>query len=115
MEGESNLVAANGCRRSEDPFISNEHAAVSGLPQILDLTFAKTLHGDLKDLFGSRAVTLDAAAVERMSTPCAQVLLAAGRAAASSGISFRILNATSVFRSAIADLGLEHAFSDWMD
>jgi len=50
-----------------------------------------------------------------MSTPCAQVLLAAGRAAVSMGISFRIMNASTVFRTALADLGLERAFSDWID
>ena len=49
-----------------------------------------------------------------MSTPCAQVLLATGRAAASAGASFKILNASAVFRTALADLGLRDEFKNWM-
>ncbi len=90
-------------------------AAPTSLPPILDLTFAKPLRDSLTALFGGSVVDLDAGAVERMSTPCAQVLLAAGRAAVSMGISFRIMNASTVFRTALADLGLERAFSDWID
>jgi anti-anti-sigma regulatory factor len=59
-------------------------------------------------------VVLDASAVERMSTPCAQVLLATGYAADSAGISLQFINPSDVFRGALTDLGLQSQFSKWM-
>lgn len=88
---------------------------VTALPQILDLTAANALRDNLAARLAGRSVILDAASVERMSTPCAQVLLAAGRAAGPNAASFRILGASAVFRAALADLGLQAEFSKWMD
>lgn len=84
------------------------------LPDILDFTQAQPLRDTLTMLLNAGALMLDASAVERMSTPCAQVLLAAGRTAASSGASFKILNASAAFRTALADLGLQSEFDNWM-
>ena len=114
MEGDLDLGPAS--RRGRDvPFGPAPDPAVSTLPQILDLTQATALRDSLATLLGERAVTLDAGSVDRMSTPCAQVLLAAGRAEGSAGASFKILNASGVFRTAIADLGLLPEFSKWID
>jgi anti-anti-sigma regulatory factor len=90
-------------------------AAPGELPQILDLTEAKPLRERLAALAGDPSPAVDAGAVQRLSTPCAQVLLATGRAVASAGASFRIVNASAVFRAALADLGLQPEFSKWMD
>jgi anti-anti-sigma regulatory factor len=90
-------------------------AGVTTLPQVLDLTAANALRDNLAALLDGRTVVLDAAGVERMSTPCAQVLLAAGRTAGPGGAAFRILGASAVFRAALADLGLQAEFSKWMD
>jgi len=81
------------------------------LPQSLDLTQAQALRDTLTDLADHGAVALDASSVERMSTPCVQVLLAAGRASAP----FKILNASDAFKSALVDLGLQQTFSKWVD
>jgi len=81
---------------------------------MLDLPQAKFLKDDLVRLLERTPVVLDAGAVERMSTPCAQVLLAAGRAAAAAGTEFQIVNASEVFRTAIADLGLQVEFKSWV-
>jgi anti-anti-sigma regulatory factor len=82
------------------------------LPPVLDLTRAHALRDTVAALIARGTdVALDAAAVERMSTPCAQILLAAGRAV---GPSFKIVNSSDVFRAAIADLGLQREFSKWV-
>jgi chemotaxis protein CheX len=88
--------------------------AGSLLPAILDFSQAQPLRETMTTLLNAGALTLDASAVERMSTPCAQVLLATGRTAASSGASFKILNASAVFRTALAELGLQSEFDNWM-
>jgi chemotaxis protein CheX len=85
------------------------------LPPILDLTQAQNLRDSMIRLCGERSVVLDASAVERMSTPCVQVLMAAGRAAEVSRNSFKIVSASAVFQTAIADLGLQAEFSNWMN
>jgi chemotaxis protein CheX len=92
----------------------NSGDAESMLPQILDLTYAQPLRDAMAALLIGGTPVLDASAVERMSTPCAQVLLATGRAAVLAGDSFKILNASDVFRAALADLGLQPEFSKWM-
>lgn len=93
-------------------------ASASGahlLPQMLDLVQAMHLRDDMMRLVAADSILLDAAAVERMSTPCAQILLAAARAAAASRKPFKITKASETFRTAIADLGLESEFSNWME
>lgn len=115
MEGEPNPGSASRRHGPKVPFGQKPDFAVSELPQILDLTRAKPLRDTLAGLLGERALILDAGAVQRMSTPCAQVLLATGRSAAAAGTSFKILNASAVFRTALADLGLQSEFSKWMD
>jgi anti-anti-sigma regulatory factor len=84
------------------------------LPQVLDLTEAQSLRDTMAARLSDGPLVLDASAVERMSTPCAQVLLAAGRAADIAGSSFRIIDASEVFRTALADLGLQAEFNNWM-
>jgi chemotaxis protein CheX len=85
------------------------------LPQMLDLVQAMHLRDDLVRLADTDSILLDAGEVERMSTPCAQILLAAARAARASDKSFKITNASETFRTAIADLGLDSEFSNWME
>jgi anti-anti-sigma regulatory factor len=85
------------------------------LPQVLDLTAAQDLRDSMIRLSTEHGILLDASGVERMSTPCIQVLLAAGRAVDISGKSFKIVRASDVFRTAIADLGLHAEFSNWMN
>ncbi len=80
------------------------------LPSVLDLTGAQSLRDTLVALLGDGSLLLDASAVERMSTPCAQVLLAADLA----GSPFQVFEASDVFQAALADLGLQDEFKKWM-
>jgi len=84
------------------------------LPQTLDLTHARSLRETMIALLPRSAIVLDASAVERMSTPCAQVLLAAGQAAEEANSRFQIVNASECFQAAIDDLGLQSQFTNWM-
>lgn len=84
------------------------------LPLVLDLTQAQNLRDTMVARLSGGRLVLDASAVERMSTPCAQVLLSAGRAADLASSSYQIINASEVFRTALADLGLEAEFNNWM-
>ena len=84
------------------------------LPHTLDLTQARGLQENMMALLGGDEIVLDASAVERMSTPCMQVLLATGYAAGAAKLSFRLVDASDAFRGAVADLGLQTQFTNWM-
>lgn len=80
--------------------------AAIALPASLDLTEADGLCQALRQALQSGAVILDADAVERVSTPCLQVLAAAAASAASRGIQFRLCRASEALATAIGHLGL---------
>ncbi|WP_257169950.1 STAS domain-containing protein [Bradyrhizobium sp. SRS-191] len=85
------------------------------LPQMLDLTQAAPLRDEMVRLAGAGGIALDASGVERMSTPCVQILLAAGRGAEAASKSFKITQASELFRTAVAELGLRSEFDKWME
>jgi chemotaxis protein CheX len=85
------------------------------LPQVLDFAHAGRLRDAMIFAFANGPVLLDASDVERMSTPAAQVMLAAGRASDASHIDFQIVNPSEAFRNGLIDLGLEAEFKHWMD
>jgi len=77
------------------------------LPSISDLTAADSLHVRLCALLAQHEnVAVNAGAAERLSTACLQILVAAALAARARGIGFVIRAPSSVFRAAVADLGL---------
>jgi chemotaxis protein CheX len=84
------------------------------LPATLDLTVARDLRDRLTAMLAGKDVVLDLSTVDRMSTPCMQVLLAAGRSAEATNVSFQIVDASDAFRAAVADLGLETQFCNWV-
>jgi anti-anti-sigma regulatory factor len=81
---------------------------------VLDIVQAGELRDDMIRLLAQGSLLIDAGAVERMSTPTLQILLAAGRAAESSACGFQIVSASEAFRAAVADLGLEAEFKNWV-
>jgi anti-anti-sigma regulatory factor len=83
-------------------------AAPLVLPAVLDLanaTFLQQLLVDHCEQGG--AVVLDGSAVERVSTACLQVLVAAAKAAQSHGRAFTLAAASHTLASAINDLALD--------
>jgi hypothetical protein len=114
MEAATKISASNRSLGADVPPRQESGGALNRLPQVLDLTQAQNLRDSMAARLGDGALLLDASAVERMSTPCAQVLLAAGRAADLAISAYQIINASDVFRTALADLGLEAEFNNWM-
>jgi chemotaxis protein CheX len=85
------------------------------LPRMLDLLYAKGLRDTLLTRLAVGDLILDATAVEWLSTPCAQVLLAAGRAATATGVRFLIDRPSQAFRQALSEFGLDGEFRQWMN
>ena len=79
------------------------------LPAVLDLAAAEPLHRQLCDALQAGDVLVDAAAVDRVSTPCLQVLCAVAVAARASGFKFGLRNPSETLIAAAIELGLHHA------
>lgn len=75
------------------------------LPPSLDLGMAETLLQTVRQVLQDGGC-IDGAQVERVSTPCLQVLAAGAAAARQAGLAFRILAPSPVLLAAIADLDL---------
>lgn len=84
------------------------------LPRVLDITKAQELLTEMLEGVRHGPMVVDVSEVERVSTPCLQVLLAAGLACDATGSAFRIRNPSETFATALADLGLQSEFSKWM-
>jgi chemotaxis protein CheX len=114
MEAASKISAGNQSPGADLTHGQDSDDTSNRLPQVLDLTQAQNLRDAMVARLSDGRLVLDASAVERMSTPCVQVLLATGRAADLVGSAFQIVDASDVFRTALADLGLHAEFKNWM-
>ena len=84
------------------------------LPRELDLLAAESLKETLlAELDEGDGLLLDASDVERVSTPCVEVLVSAYKTCADSGQSFHISNSSQVLVDAFEALGLDEQFKGW--
>jgi anti-anti-sigma regulatory factor len=83
----------------------------AALPSLLDLTAAEPLHRALLAWPAGTPLILHGGAVEQVSTPCLQVLLAAALAARAQDRRFELRDSSGALRSAIEDLGLTQAMT----
>lgn len=84
------------------------------LPALLDLLAADQLLQNLKDaLMISSVLDVNGQDVERASTPCIQILLAAAQAATESGGRLRITASSEILAGSFSELGLETHFKQW--
>jgi anti-anti-sigma regulatory factor len=78
------------------------------LPALADTNLAVELRGALLDLAAAgRSASIDATSVERIGTPCVQVLVAAARSFAAEGRSLTLVAPAPALEAALIDLGLE--------
>lgn len=87
------------------------------LPPVMDLMAAPLLHEQILDRVkqGSGDLVLSAVAVERVTTPCVQVLLAAAKSLDEAGAQLKIIKPTEAFLDAMKVLGLEEQSEIWCD
>lgn len=78
------------------------------LPPVADLTAAGPLKQSLLDgLAAGKSITIDASAVQRVSSPCLQVLVAGMQSfAKAGGTSLVVANPSQAFRETVSVLGL---------
>ncbi len=84
------------------------------LPNILNLSIAEDLRETfVQQMIADTDLVLDASAVDTITTPCMQVIVAAGKSLEENGNALSILNSSPAFAAAIDDLGLTDLFDKW--
>lgn len=87
-----------------------DNLMAEALPSSLELAAAEPLCRKLQDkIRDARPILLVGSAVERISTPCLQILVAASKSARARGVSFALREPSKVLLDALVDLGLEQA------
>ncbi len=84
------------------------------LPEELTLMAAEPLRDLLHTAISTNGnLVLDASRVERLTTPCIQVLLAAGHAAEKENAHFKLQNPSQALTASLTDLGLGAELKRW--
>ncbi len=84
------------------------------LGELLDLNAAAPLKEALQKAVAKGCpLTLDAGSVERLSTPCVQILIAAVTAIEAVGLSCTLLRPSDAFIDSFNDLGLFPVLKQW--
>ncbi|WP_298723103.1 STAS domain-containing protein [uncultured Ferrovibrio sp.] len=85
-----------------------------GLVASMDLRAAEPLLHSFHEIMAQGGkVVIDASAVDRLSTPCVQILLSAAQHMEQNGISFVIKSPSDSFVTAFDDLGLFSYLMKW--
>jgi chemotaxis protein CheX len=89
-----------------------ENPVAMPLPPSLDLLGAEPLCRELRaKILSAEPILLDGSRVERVSTACVQILVAALKGAESRGLSFRLATPSPALVEALANLGLQQSFA----
>ena len=91
----------------------NNQATLKLIP-ILDMAVSEDLLMSFRECTSmAKDVILDSETVERMSTPCIQVMLAASIEVAKNGGVFSVKNISPGFERGMRDLGLSEFLENW--
>jgi len=91
-----------------------DDVAIIDLIPILDMAIAEELLMSFRECTSMmKNVTLDSDSVERVSTPCIQVMLAAANEVEKNGGKFTVRNISAGFERGMRDLGLKNYLEIW--
>ncbi|NDF11995.1 MAG: STAS domain-containing protein [Proteobacteria bacterium] len=84
------------------------------LPAQLDIRAVESFYEEIKKLSERTThITLDASKVERLTTPCVQIILSLAKYLTASGGALKITSPTVVFSLAFTDLGFSRNLKEW--
>lgn len=90
----------------------SENEITLALKPVMDLTVAEDLRLSFLDCLASgKAINIMANDVERITTPCLQVLLAMKNKTSELDINFSIAEMSEAFHDALKDIGLDDQFT----
>ncbi len=83
------------------------------LPAVLDISAAEKLLEKFRELNTDTKIILDASKVQRITTPCIQIILSAHKTIKNKNGSLEIKNASDACKDAFYDIGLADEFNGW--
>lgn len=84
------------------------------LPAQLDIRAVEQFFDRLRTIAEEADVAMiDASKVERITTPCVQIVLSLSKTLEENGGRLKLKAASDVFHNAFADLGLTHCIKQW--
>lgn len=81
----------------------------------LDISHAERVCAEMRKYISKAKgkIILDASEVERITTPCIQILLSVAHLSKRDGLSFKVSSPTDVFCTAMEDIGLSDELKEW--
>ena len=84
------------------------------MPSSMDIMAAEEIKQLLLEAINNAAnIVVDAAKVERLTTPCIQLLIAFDQELKNQNTTFKITNASDAFINALEDVGLDEKYQEW--
>ncbi|MCC3861224.1 STAS domain-containing protein [Pseudemcibacter aquimaris] len=84
------------------------------LSPVMDLVAANDFKVQLESQLNDKSeITIDGSEVERILTPCIQLIVATDNELKKNNSKLIVTNASDAFISAVTDLGLEKEYKDW--
>lgn len=114
--GAASARSAGAVGELMEPFTvtKTDDATQLGLVASMDLRAAEPLLHSLHEMMAQGGkVVIDASPVERLSTPCVQILLSAAQHMEQHGIPFVVKSPSDAFVTAFDDLGLFSFLMKW--
>lgn len=91
---------------------SDDHIQMT-LKSVLDLTLAEALHQNFLDVLTTgKTINIMAGDVDRITTPCLQIMLALKNRAMQEKITFSIAEMSDAFQAALKETGLDSHLID---
>jgi anti-anti-sigma regulatory factor len=105
----------SGKKKSSKKSVNTD--GVIKLSTVLDISHSKEFFDQVTVLTKgkSKIVVLDAGDVERVTTPCVQIILSLGKTLEKDNRLLKIDRATDDMRQVFCDLGLEEQFNKWSE
>jgi anti-anti-sigma regulatory factor len=116
LDNKQVVIANSVVRMASKKWVEQKENQESGivLPARLSINSAAELRKNLMNLLdGNGSIEIDASEVERITTPCIQIIIAMEKSTASAGRKFKVVNPSAAFSDAFATLGLSSYLQSW--
>ncbi len=86
------------------------------LREVLDISYAEKLKKEAIELFeksAQKGMLVDASGVNRITTPCIQIIISLAKSCELAKISFKLASPSEAFKKAFYDVGLSKELTSW--
>jgi anti-anti-sigma regulatory factor len=108
--GAQSAKVLKNIKTNADSAVKSANAAnfVYPLNEVMDISYASNFHGDMTKIFSKKfsAFVFDASKIQRLTTPCIQIIISVAKTCVDKNIEFSINNPSDLTQKVFNDLGL---------